>query len=158
MVEQRYPFEFLTELCVESPIVPPGHERLWARGLWHGFNDDIPSAVSVLVPQLEQAVRFHLKLRGLNTMVTDPVTGVETEKALGSLLVQEGAEELLGPGLRTELRALLVEQDGANLRNDVAHGLFSDLASWSYAAIYCWWLLLRIVVVPVWRMRHSPSE
>jgi hypothetical protein len=155
LVEHRYRLEFVTQLCVESPTVPPGHEHLWARGLWHGFNDDIPSAVSVLVPQLEQAVRFRMKLLGLNTMVIDPVTGVETEKGLGSLLVQEGVEEHFGVGLTTELRALLVEQGGANLRNDVAHGLFADGASWSYAAVYCWWLLLRIVVTPVWHLRQS---
>lgn len=125
IVEHRYQLEFLTQLCVESPTVPPGHEHLWARRLWHGFNDDIPSAVSVLVPQMEQAVRFRMKLLGLNTMVTDPVTGVESEKGLGSLLLQEGVE---------------------------AH------SSWSYAAIYCWWLLLRIVVTPVWHMRQSSRQ
>ncbi|MGY4769770.1 DUF4209 domain-containing protein (plasmid) [Kribbella sp. CWNU-51] len=157
MIEHLYRLDFLTLLCVESPLVPPGHERLWARGLWHGLNDDFPSAVSVLVPQLEHAVRFRLKRVGMSTIVTDETTGVETEKGLGTLLVQEGVEQHFGGGLTLELRALLVEKEGANLRNDIAHGLLTDDASWSYSAVYCWWLLLRLVVIPVWLMQQEPE-
>ncbi|MFI5729254.1 DUF4209 domain-containing protein [Kribbella sp. NPDC051587] len=161
IIEHLYRLDFFQALCLESPFVPPGHERLWARGLWHGFNDDFPSAVSVLVPQLEQSVRVRLKASGVNTIITDEATGVETEKGLGTLLVQEGVEDLLGSGLTLELRALLVDKDGANLRNEIAHGLITDDGSWSYSAVYCWWLMLRLVVLPVWilyRETESSSE
>jgi hypothetical protein len=106
MVEHHHIPDSLTLLCLESPFVPPGHEPLWARGLWHGLNDDFPSAVSVLVPQLEQAIRFRLRRLGISTLITDEATGVETEKGLGTLLVQDGVEEHFGGGLTLELRAL----------------------------------------------------
>ena len=62
--EHRYSLNFHQRICWESPFVPTGHEDLWARGLWHGLNHDFPSAVSVLVPQIEHAVRLHLKSAG----------------------------------------------------------------------------------------------
>jgi hypothetical protein len=55
----------------------------------------------------------------------------------------------------TEVRALLVEQGGANLRNDIAHGLFDDIASWSRSSVHAWWLALRLVVTPLWRMNGA---
>ncbi|GAA0597899.1 DUF4209 domain-containing protein [Kribbella sandramycini] len=158
LAEHRYPLRFLMDICLDAPLIPPRHERLWARGLWHGVNDDFPSAVSVLVPQAEQAIRFQLKRVGVNTLFTDEATGVETEKGLGTLLAQDGIEEHFGRDLTLELRALLTEQEGANLRNEIAHGLLDDDASWSSSAIYCWWLLLRLVVTPVWRMRQSEVD
>ena len=66
--------------------------------------------------------------------------------------------EFLGADLRLELRALLIEQEGANLRNDTAHGLLTDGAAWSSASIYAWWLVLRLVVVPVWNMLKADAE
>lgn len=95
---------------------------------------------------------------GVNTLVVDPLTGVETEKGLGALLVVDAALEILGPGLQLELRSLLVEQEGPNLRNELAHGLVTDAAAWSANAVYAWWLIMRIAVVPVWVAMHGDSE
>ena len=98
LLEHRFTLDDLASLCDESPLVPPRRTLLWARGLWHGFNEDYPSAVSVLVPQVEQLIRFRLKLLGVNTLMIDAVTKVETEKSLGALLVQDGVEEAFGSG------------------------------------------------------------
>ena len=155
LLEHRFSLDDLAALCDESPLVPPRRTMLWARGLWHGFNEDYPSAVSVLVPQIEQLVRFRLKQLDVNTLMVDEVTKVETEKSLGALLVQDGVEEAFGSGLVTELRALLVEQGGANLRNDIAHGLLDDVTSWSRSSVYAWWLALRLVVTPLWHMNGA---
>lgn len=149
-VEHRYDMAFLRRVCWDSPTVPPGHVDLWARGLWHGLNNDFPSAVSILVPQAEQLLRHRLKEAGEHTLFIDPVTGTETEKGLSALVVMNAARDILGPDLQLEMRALLVEQEGANLRNEIAHGLLTDGAAWSAEAVYAWWLLLRVVVVPLW--------
>jgi hypothetical protein len=116
-----------------------------------------PSAVSVLVPQVEQAVRRLLKRRDVYTLVVDDATGVETEKGLGALLAMPVTEDVLGPDLRLALQTLLVEQQGDNLRNNTAHGLLHDGQAWSAAAVYAWWLCLRLVVVPLWLM-YNPGE
>ncbi|MFE9690826.1 DUF4209 domain-containing protein [Micromonospora sp. NPDC005806] len=151
MLEHRFDIGFLTNICYESPAVPPGHVGLWARGLWHGLSRDFPSAISMLVPQVEQLVRVHLKAHGIFTLFVDE-NGVETEKGLNTLLEMPESLQLLGPDLTLELRALLCEQLGPNLRNDLAHGLLNDPKSWSAAAVYAWWLCLRLVVVPYYGM------
>ena len=51
-----------------------------------------------------------------------------------------------------ELEALLVVQGGANLRNDIAHGLLDDAAAWSYHSMYVWWFCLRLALLPVIQM------
>ncbi len=150
--EHRYDLSFLQQVCLGSPLVPPGHEDLWARGIRHGLNGDFPSAVTVLVPQIEQLVRQGLKRQGVHTLVVDEMNGVESEKGLGALLAMPEAVQLLGPDLHFELRALLVEQEGPNRRHNTAHGLLNDDQAWSAESLYVWWLCLRMVVVPLWNV------
>jgi hypothetical protein len=121
------------------------HAGLWARGLWRGLKGDFPSAVSILIPQIEQMVRLHLKNEGVHTLYIGD-GGVETEKALGALLDTEQASAYLGPRLSFELRALLLEQVGPNLRNELAHGLVTDGVLWGAPSIYAWWLCLRMAL------------
>lgn len=154
-LEHRYSPEYMVELCSASPFLPAGHIGLWARGLWQGLNGDYPSAASLLVPQLENLVRQQFKQLGVHTLVVDGVSGVETEKGLGALLAAPEASTTLGVSLTLELRALLTEQEGMNLRNHIAHGLFNDREAWSYSAVYAWWLCLRLVVVAVWEMSNG---
>jgi len=48
-----------------------------------------------------------------------------------------------------DLRGLLIERYGSNLRNDMAHGLLDYEAFYSGPAIYFWWLTLRLCCTPV---------
>ena len=45
-------------------IVPPGREMLFGKGLVFGYEGDFPSALHLLVPQLENMVRYHPKAAG----------------------------------------------------------------------------------------------
>lgn len=157
-IEHRYDMAFMRRICMDSPTVPPGHVDLWARGLWHGLNSDFPSAISILIPQAEQLLRQLLKRHGVYTLTVDRDTGVEAEKGMGALLVMPETRDVLGPALQLEMRALFTEQEGANLRNEAAHGLMTDSAAWSANAVYAWWLLLRIVVLPLWVALTSAGD
>lgn len=123
------------------------HAGLWARGLWHGLRGDFHAAVSILLPQIEQMVRLRLKNQGVHTLVIGDA-GVETEKAFSALPNTEQASAFLGRNLTCDLRALLLEQVGPNLRNELAHGLATDGVLWSAPAIYSWWLCLHTALVP----------
>ncbi|MEU4477652.1 DUF4209 domain-containing protein [Micromonospora sp. NPDC023966] len=101
----------------------------------------------VLVPQVEQLLRHHFKTHGVFTLFVDD-DGVESEKSIAALLEMPDAERLLGAGWVLELRALLCEQLGPNLRNELAHGLLTDAQAWGAAAVYAWWLCLRLVLLP----------
>lgn len=145
--EHRFDLAFVEALCRESPTVPTRHADLWARGIWHGLNGDMPSALSLLVPQIEQMVRLRLKAQGLHTLYIGD-NGVETEKALGSLLDMPESKLFLGEDLAFELQSVLLEQVGSNLRNEIAHGLVTDAVLWGAASVYIWWLCLHMVLAP----------
>ncbi len=157
--EHRWDKDFIQQLCVESPFVSSSQALLWTIGLLHGFNGDYASAVSMLIPVLENSVRLILKASGVNTVLV-AADGVESEKGLGALLATSAADDLLGRDLVFVLRALLTERAGPNLRNNALHGLLSDQQSWSYGAVYIWWICSKLVVLPVWnacRGRRSSS-
>lgn len=154
-LKHRYDRNYLTGLCNESFVVPQGHAALWGAGLTSGLAGDYGPAVAVLVPQIEQAVRTLLKRDGAHTLHVDDASGVESEKSLNALLDMPEAADVLGDGVVLELRALLVVQAGANLRNDIAHGLLDDGAAWGYHSVYVWWSCLRLAVVPVMQMRAA---
>jgi Domain of unknown function (DUF4209) len=46
----------------------------------------------------------------------------------------------------SELRSLLIEKGGPNLRNLLAHGLLDAPNCYSVEGFYTWWLVLKIVV------------
>ena len=48
-----------------------------------------------------------------------------------------------------DLKGLLVEAFGANLRNRMAHGLMSHDETISAQSIYLWWLTLRLCCFPI---------
>jgi hypothetical protein len=155
--EHAYRNDFLVSVCVETPFVPEGHERLWSTGLQSGLTGDFGTAVVILVPQLEHAIRVLVKRRGAHTLVVDD-QGIESEKSLGPLLDLPEAAAVLGGGMVMELKALLVDQQAANLRNTIAHGLIDDARAWSYDSAYVWWLCLRLVVQPLWLMTDQTDE
>ncbi|TDK25828.1 DUF4209 domain-containing protein [Arthrobacter crusticola] len=158
--EHRFSRQYMVSLCVESPTVPEGHETLWGDGLALGLSGNYGAAVSVLVPQLEQVVRLMLRRHNVYTLSVDE-HGVESEKSLNALLEMTETEEIFGPGIVLEMKAMLVVQGGPNLRNDIAHGLLDDRSAWSYSALYMWWFCLRLVAWPVIEMMKSartPAE
>lgn len=146
----RTPIQLRVDLqhLLHNPATPHGHEGLWALGLQRGLDGDFASAASLVVPQIEHWVRVRLKERGSHTMVTDE-RGVETENGLGTLLDDPQASDAVGLPLLFELKALLTDQVGPNLRNEIAHGLVDDQALGSPAAVAAWWLALKVVMLPL---------
>jgi len=157
-LEHRFDTQAMHRILSESPFVPVGHEHLWAAGLALGLNGNFNLAVVVLVPQLEQLVRSLIKSRGGHTLFVEDETGVESEKGLGALLDMQECIDALGAGIVMELKALLVEQRGPNLRNDIAHGLFNDTDGQTYYAVYAWWMCLRLVVLPWWIAMRAEED
>ena len=145
LMDFRVTKEYLIQLCEHSPIVPEGREYLLASALWSGFEHDFRNSIHLLAPQVEHIVRICLKNNGVHT-TTIGKGGIENENGLSTLLKHEQAEEILGEDLLFELKAVFTESIGANLRNDVAHGLLDDQSSGSQVSVYAWWMILRLVV------------
>jgi hypothetical protein len=131
----------------DNPFVPVGREEIFARGMDAGMNGDFLVAVSLLTPQVENAVRIVLKKAGVVTSKID-MRNVEQERVLGALLDMDDAERVFGRDLMFDLRGLLVEKFGSNMRNELAHGLL-DLDDFKGPdAEYLWWCALRLMFLP----------
>lgn len=131
----------------DNPFVPVGREEIFARGMDAGMNGDFLVAVSLLTPQVENAVRIVLKKAGVVTSKID-MRNIEQERVLGALLDMDEAERVFGRDLMFDLRGLLVEKFGSNMRNELAHGLL-DLDDFKGPdAEYLWWCALRLMFLP----------
>ncbi len=135
-------------LVVNNPLVPPGRETLLARGLYAGLTGDFLQAAHILVPQVEHMVRFLLGRRGVITTSLDS-DGVQEENSFNTLLEKPELTDVLGADLVFDMKSLLVDKRGANLRNLVAHGLMSHDEFFTAPVAYVWWLALKLCFLPV---------
>ncbi|WP_181392321.1 DUF4209 domain-containing protein [Vibrio vulnificus] len=127
------------------PIIPEQRAKLFAKGLYFGFEYDFASAIHLLVPQWEHIVRTILKESDVHTTMLD-ADGIDMECGLSTLLEKKEAEEIFDDNLLFEMTAFLTHKRGPNLRNELAHGLLDDDRVCSYSAIYWWWRSLKLVV------------
>ena len=133
----------LSAIVYANPFVPQGREKIFARGLAAGFNHDWLIATHLLIPQLEAAVRSVFNGLGIITSNLES-DATQEERQLRWLLYHEQMEKTFGAARAFNLRALLVERFGANLRNDIAHGLLPERAFYTPAIVYFWWLVLQL--------------
>ena len=62
--EHSLALEDLVDLVVDNPFVPPGREELFARAFLAGFRWNLAEGLSILVPQVENALRHVLAQAG----------------------------------------------------------------------------------------------
>ena len=75
--------------------------------------------------------------------------GIQDERPLNDILYCSEVEEIFGEDVAFDLRGLLVERYGSNLRNRVAHGLMSFDGFYSIETAYFWWITLRLCCIPI---------
>lgn len=138
--------EDLISICGSSCAIPIGREKLWAKGLFYGFDCQFDVAIHLLIPQIEHLVRVCMKEKGLVTSVLDS-TDIEMEKGLSTLLDHDDIDSVFEPELLFVMRAVLSDNYGFNFRNNIAHGLINYEETNSSAAIYLWWFCLRLMVL-----------
>jgi hypothetical protein len=139
-----------------SPFVPKGREAAFAMGLDAGFAGDFFTAAHILVPQFEHALRWHLGQRGVVTM-TFPQSGVQNALDLNALLALPAITTLVDEDALFDLKNLLTEKAGANLRNELAHGLIEPGAQ-AENLVYLWWVTLRFVLLPLFDRESAARE
>lgn len=137
--------DFLT-LAQGAPIVPPGRAWFFAKALYTGYEQDFSTAVQLLVPQIENMVRYHLKNAGEVTTTHDS-SGISQEIGLSKLMERPTVESVFGSEAAFEISSLFTDGFGPNLRNEVAHGLASESLLFSADAIYAWWLCLSFITM-----------
>lgn len=133
----------LAFLVSNNAFIRQGHEGIYLRGIQAGFFGDWLVAMHLLIPQLEASVRYVLQQHGMITSTLES-DGTQKERDINLLLWDENAEKIFGMDLLFDLRGILIERFGCNMRNESAHGLMYEGQFYRPEAIYLWWLVIRM--------------
>jgi hypothetical protein len=157
--EYRFTEPEVWKLIERSAFIPPYREELFVRGFAAGFRGDLVLALHFLIPQVENALRWVLHQLGTIPGSIDD-EGIEEDWPLHRCLTAPKLVEFLGADLVYELRTLLIEKGGPNLRHLSMHGVLSPAAFQSLPAFYAWWLFLKItfLLTPVIRQRLAAEQ
>lgn len=149
LLEHRLCENDFIELARNSPIIPKDRVGLFGKALFAGYDRDFVTALHLLIPQIEHMVRFHLKQAGAKTTNIDK-NGIQNENGLSTLMDLPEVDQVFGKNLAFELKSLLCNPFGSNLRNELAHGLLNEDMCYSSPAIYAWWLALKLTFTVWW--------
>ncbi|KHG42736.1 MAG: DUF4209 domain-containing protein [Aphanizomenon flos-aquae KM1D3_PB] len=139
---------YLLPLVSNNPFVPSGREHLFVKGLYAGLIGDFITSTHILIPQIENSVRYLLSNRGAITSgIDNKNNGIQQENNLNTTLFPSKYPQITSifdEDTLFELQGLLIEKSGSNLRNRMAHGLINDNEFFSPIFSYLWWVTLRL--------------
>jgi hypothetical protein len=140
----------LLPLTDMSPFIPPGHEYAYALGFARFFNGDFVSALSILVPQVENSLRHLLASIDIDaSRILDDMT--QENRTLSTMLDKDRADllRILGESIVFELENLFDLRGGPSIRHQLSHGLMASDDYWSVDAIYSCWFVFRLCCLPL---------
>ena len=129
----------ICDSCIAS-YIKPEQVLFWSIGLVSGLKGDFITAVHVLAPQIERSLvnkaeSIHGDLSALNREDHQDAAGLS--KALDKL------KPYFKEDIYNDLRYFLNMGADVNLRNNVAHGLWSQ-SQFDEHGPYLWWLALKM--------------
>lgn len=143
----------LEKIFANCDFVPKENLRTFTYAMMAGLKSDLVAVAHVLPPQIEKAFRDILRSKDIVTYYMSGNMAGE-ERPLSWIFQREEIIEILDENLLRDLESLLVgRRAGLNLRNDVAHGEWTDEAFFSEnntytprqsQIMYLWWLALHL--------------
>nr|WP_314901580.1 DUF4209 domain-containing protein [uncultured Deefgea sp.] len=142
----------LEPIVSQSAFVPPGHESIFALGFARFIQGDMISAVHLLVPQLENSLRYVLKNRGSSTAKMN-VDLTQEDQSLSQMYSnhKEELEQVFGVDITYVIHLLFNLKGGPMLRHEMAHGKFTADQSYQSACIYACWLMYYLTCAPLYK-------
>ncbi|MBD3350945.1 MAG: DUF4209 domain-containing protein [Candidatus Lokiarchaeota archaeon] len=112
----------LLDYLSKSPLFEPSRCEIILKGLSAYFHNDHIAAITILIPEIEAALRKLLHLSG-GSLYRPTRNGGLLERNLDEILRDEIVKESLGEDIILYLSTFLTDQRGWNIRNQVCHGL-----------------------------------
>lgn len=136
-------------IAAHSDFVPAGHHHIFAIGLARLWQGDYVTAASLLIPQLENSLRYVLQLVGRDSSKIED-DGIQGDRPLNVLLTfcRSDVEAVFGAEMVWEIDALFNFRPGPALRHELAHGKLHWNAFYSVEVISACWLIYYLVVIP----------
>lgn len=114
--------DLLTDFIFASPIFEESKRELIHTGLIAYFEKNYTSAIHILTPQTEAAIRTLVELTGGPVLKKNRQNGLQL-RTFDDLLRDEIVETCMNTDATFYFRTLLTDQRGWNIRNDVCHGI-----------------------------------
>ncbi|EFB2541006.1 TPA: DUF4209 domain-containing protein [Escherichia coli] len=151
-ITMKYPISeaFFRDMFINHPFIPFGHEEFFIKGMVCGFNGDFMTACHVLIPQIENSLRYVAKIKGEEPSQLHG-DGSQERNGLKGLLDNPLIIEAFGVDIIGNLQALLVDKIYGDLRNQLAHGYVPAGYYNQPPCIFAWWLVLHILMNPTAR-------
>ena len=150
MREHAPSYQDVHEFVSGNPFVCFGHEGLFAKGILSGLRGDMVDALSVLLPQFENGLRYLLGSIGVETSSMDKM-GNQDVFQMGRILGLPELERVLGADLVKDLKVLFMDEHGHKIRDRMSHGLMSSADFYGGVAYYTWWQVCRVCFHPALR-------
>jgi hypothetical protein len=156
-IEHNPQLSNLIPIVYDNPFVPENREMIFAKGLLHGLEGNFIEAVHLLIPQIENSMRFFLRKKGVVTSSINS-NGIQNERNLNYTLYTSEIEEVFGQDIIFDLQGLLVENFGANLRHSMAHGLMDYSSFFNVNVSYLWALTLKLCCWPLINDKYNRGD
>lgn len=138
--------EEVTVLIENCCFIPEKRKNSFKAGIMAGFKRDYLTALHILIPQIENAVRCLAEECG-DVGYSIKEDGDESARTLHDLLESEKVVECIDEDILFNMRAIFTSPYGLNMRNELAHGLLDDADFNSWQALYTWCFILRLCFV-----------
>ena len=162
IIREKFPFDdSMTEFLVkDNPIIPKGRERIFQSAINMFLRGEYFEAMHILAPQTENLFRNIAKDVGGLT-VTLGNDGSSMEKVLGSIFNLQELLDCYDNDILFTFKGLLSEQAGANIRNEIAHGIIEEAACSSGACLYFGAAVIKLLThtsVPCFQILKSSEK
>ena len=145
-IKETYDFskEDLSFLVKDNPIIPQGRHAVFLSAIFYGFKGEMFEALHILAPQMENLFRTIAEDAGSVMSKLKEDLSME-EKLLSSILDDELLWDCYDNDVLFWFKCLLNEKSGANIRNEIAHGIMTSGNGNSAVSIYFYCLVLKML-------------
>ncbi|PJZ23955.1 hypothetical protein CH352_00865 [Leptospira hartskeerlii] len=145
---------FLRSLIAKCPIIPTDQREIVVEALDAGFSLKMHVFTFLAIPIFENMLRFIMKLKGIPVVTQEPGGEKQKEITLDSILSHPEIDKVIMYDYILDLKALLTDENGYQLRHNVAHGFSGDKLSSSPYAYYFFLLFLFFIITSIDKLNN----
>ncbi len=146
IIRHKYDFQItdLDFLILDNPIIPQGRESIFKSAVYMALKGQEYEAIHILSSQIENLFRNLARELGALTVTLED-DGTSKQKLLTSVFDLPELVDAYDNDILFLFKGLLNEQAGANIRNNVAHGLLTETSAKSGVCIYFICAVIRLL-------------
>lgn len=133
--------EFLTK---KNPIIPVGRDKVILSAIYYGLSGELFEALHIFAPQMENIFRKIAEDAG-SVMAKLKKDLSDEEKLMKDIFEDENLWDCYDNDILFTFKGLLNEKSGANIRNEIAHGIMNSSKGNGPIAVYFFCLVLKML-------------